>query len=64
MIEFLTAMEWVVSALLALGAALIALKVFKWGPVWALVVGMAVFTGLFFPIQTHAVRIDLPRPSN
>jgi hypothetical protein len=58
------AIEWGVSALLALGAALIALKTFRLSPVWSLVIGMAVFTVLHFPITTHAVKVDLPRPSN
>ena len=63
MIGLLDAMEWGVAALLALGASLIALRVFKLSPVWALVIGMIVFTGLFFPIQTHAVLLELPRPA-
>ncbi len=63
MITFLTSVEWVVAALLALGAAILALKVFKVSPIWALVIGMAIFTGLQFPIQTHAVKVDMPAPA-
>jgi hypothetical protein len=62
MINWLDAVEWAVAALLALGAALLALRVFKWGPILSLVIGMIVFTGLFFPITTHAIRLDMPRP--
>ena len=56
--------EWGVSAILALGASLIVLKVFRLAPVWAVVIGMIVFTGLQFPIKTHAVMIDMPRPKS
>ena len=64
MIVFFDVIERGVTALLALGAALVALKGFKMAPVWALVIGMVVFAGLWFPIQTHAVRLDMPRTSN
>jgi hypothetical protein len=62
MIAYFSVIEWGLSALLALGAALIALKIFKLGPVWALVIGMVIFTALQFPITTHAVKLDMPPP--
>lgn len=62
-IMLLDVLEWTTAALLALGAAMLALKVFRLAPVWSLVIGMAVFTGLWFPIQTHAVMLAMPRPS-
>jgi len=62
-IAFLDVVEWTVTALLALGAAMLALKVFRLAPVWSLVIGMAVFTGLWFPIQTHAVMLEMPQRS-
>ena len=59
MFSYFGLIEWAVSALVALGASLIALRVFKLAPIWALVIGMVIFTGLQFPIQTHAVKLDL-----
>ena len=58
----LVAGEWLFTALLAFGAAAI-LKFFKLAPLWALAIGMLVFTGLQFPIQTHAVMLDMPTPT-
>ncbi len=60
MIDTFLAIGWGVTALLALGATLVALKVFRLSPVWSLVIGMAVFTVLHFPID---VKLDMPRPS-
>jgi len=62
MVMLFNGIEWGTAALLALGAAILALKVFKLSPIWALVVGMVVFTGLQFPIQTHAVKLNMPLP--
>jgi hypothetical protein len=56
--------EWGTAAILALGASLVVLKVFRWTPIWAVVIGMIVFTGLQFPIKTHAVMIDMPPPTS
>jgi hypothetical protein len=56
--------EWAMAAILALGASLVVLKVFRFAPVWAVVIGMVVFTGLQFPIKTHAVLIDMPPPNS
>jgi hypothetical protein len=56
------ALIWAVCGLFGTGAALVALKYFKLSPVWALVVGMAVFAGLQFPIETHAVMHQIPLP--
>ncbi len=64
MIAFLSSIEWIVTAGIAFGVSLIALKIWKLSPLWALLIGMAVFTGLWFPIQTHAVMLEMPRPSN
>lgn len=55
---------WGITALLALGASLIALKVFKLPPIWAVVIGMVIFAGLNIPIKTHAVLQQMPRISN
>lgn len=63
MIIFFTALGWLIAGLLGLGAAILALKVFKLSPIWALIIGMVVFAGLQFPIQTHAVKLDMPVPS-
>ncbi len=62
MIDPYQAAEWAISALIALGISLVALRLFKLAPTWALVIGMVVFTGLQFPIQTHAVKLDFPPP--
>jgi hypothetical protein len=59
-----SAIAWGTSALVALGASLLALKVFKVPPIWAVVIGIVVFTALGFPIPTHAVRVDMPQNSN
>lgn len=56
--------EWGFAALLALGASIVALKAFKLAPIWAVVIGIAVFTGLQFPIKTHAVMLEMPRPKS
>jgi len=56
--------EWSFAALVALGVALAVLKLTKLGPLWALLIGMLVFTGLQFPLKTHAVKLDMPRNSN
>lgn len=53
-------MEWLFGALIAFGAAFVALRYFKLSPLWALIIGMVVFTGLNFPLTTHAVRVDMP----
>lgn len=53
--------EWAFAALIALGAALAALKLAKVSPLWAVVIGMLVFTGLQFPLKTHAVMVEMPR---
>jgi hypothetical protein len=58
------AAEWGFNALLAIGLSLIALRVFKMADVWALVIGMVVFTGLQFPIRTHTVLLEMPRPKS
>ena len=55
--------DWGMAAGLALVASLIALKVLKLAPLWAVVIGIVVFTGLHFPIMTHAV-IQVPKTSN
>jgi hypothetical protein len=52
--------EWAVAALLALGASVVALKAFKLAPLWAVVIGILVFTGLQIPISTHAVMLKMP----
>jgi len=57
------AMEWAVAAIVAIGVALVALRYFKLSPLWALIVGMVIFTGLQFPITTH-VTLPMPRHSN
>jgi hypothetical protein len=64
MIAIFNLLGWAFAALLALGASLLALKIFKVAPVWAVVIGIAVFTVLRFPIPTHAVRVDMPRNSH
>jgi hypothetical protein len=64
MIAYYDVIEWGVGALLALGASFIALKVFKLAPLWAVVIGIVVFTGLQFPIKTHAVLIHVPPPNS
>ena len=56
--------EWAVAALLALGATLVALRALKLSPTWSVVIGMVVFAGLWFPIRTHAVKIDIPPPQS
>lgn len=61
MIDPLQAAEWVVGAIIALAVAIAALRWLKLSPIWALVIGMAVFAGLTFPIQTHAIKLDMPR---
>ena len=61
MILAFNALGWAVCALIGLGAALVALKYFKLSPLWAVVIGMAVFALLQFPIPTHAVKLDMPR---
>ena len=48
------AIEWAVSAVIAFGAAFVALRYFKATPLWALVIGMVIFTGLRFPLATQA----------
>ena len=60
MIAYLDLIEWGVAALLSLAASLIALRAFKLAPMWAVVIGIIVFTVLHFPIQTHAVKLDMP----
>ena len=57
------AIEWAVAAIVAFGAALVALRYFKLAPLWALIVGMAIFTGLQFPITTHATVV-MPKHSD
>jgi hypothetical protein len=54
------AIDWAIGAVIAFAAALVALRYFKPSPLWALMIGMVIFTGLQFPITTHAVRIDMP----
>jgi hypothetical protein len=56
--------EWSMAALLALGVTVLALKVFRLAPLWAVVVGMVVFTLLFFPITTHAVLLKMLPPKS
>ena len=58
---FIELLVWGVTAALALCASLLALKVFKLNPLWAVVIGMVVFTGLNFHIPTHAVLIKMPQ---
>ena len=55
--------EWLIAALLALGASLLALKKFKVAPTWAVVIGISVFAILHFPIRTHAVMLTMPNPN-
>lgn len=64
MIAYLDLIEWGVAALLALTASIIALRAFKLAPIWAVVIGIIVFTALHFPIQTHAVKLDMPAPKS
>lgn len=64
MIAYLDLIEWGFSALLALAASLIALRVFKSAPMWAVVIGIIVFTVLRFPIPTHAVKLNMPAPKS
>jgi hypothetical protein len=64
MIDPYQAAEWAISALIALAVSLLALRRFKLSPTWALVIGMVVFTGLQFPITTHAVMLEMPRPKS
>ncbi len=64
MIDLSLAIEWAVAAVAASGAAFVALRYFKFSPLWALIIGMVVFTGLQFPIQTHAVKLVMPRNLN
>ena len=63
-IDPILAVEWGVSELIALAVAIAALRWFKLGPIWAVVIGMVVFTGLQFPIKTHAVMLEIPRPKS
>jgi len=63
-IDLYFALDWAMGALLAFGAAFVALRYFKLSPLWALTIGMIVFTGLHFPLQTHAARVGVPRNSN
>jgi hypothetical protein len=64
MIDPYQAAEWAISALIALAVSLVALRLFKLAPTWALVIGMVVFTGLQFPLRTHAVLPEMPRPKS
>ena len=64
MVTVFNLIEWVISDLLAFGIAFIALRKFKVSPVWAIVIGIVVATALLFPIQTHAIKLDLPDPSS
>lgn len=57
-------LDWLIGASLAFGAAFVALRYFKLSPFWALLIGMLVFTGMHFPIQTHAALVEVPRPTN
>jgi len=54
---------WAVTALLSLGVSLIALKMLKLSPLWAVLIGMVVFAAIWFPIRTHAVMIKMPAPT-
>ena len=63
-IGYFDLIEWGIAALLSLGATLIALKVFKLAPAWAVVIGIVVLTGLYLPLRTHAVRIEIPQPKS
>ena len=51
------AIDWAIGAAIAFAAAFVALRFFKLSPLWALIIGMVVFTGLQFPLTTHAVRV-------
>lgn len=64
MVEPYQAAEWAFSALLALAVSLVALRFFKLAPTWALIIGTVVFTGLQFPLRTHAVLLEMPRPKS
>lgn len=66
MIELSLAIDWALTAIIAFGVALVALRYFKLSPLWALMVGMIVFTGLHFPIPIHtfAARVEVPGNSN
>jgi hypothetical protein len=58
--------DWAVGAVIAFGAAFVALRYFKLSPLWALIIGMVIFTGLDFPfpiMMTHAVVV-VPKNSN
>jgi hypothetical protein len=63
-INLFLAIEWAVAAAIAFGAAFIALRYFKLSPLWALVVGMVIFTGMQFPLVTHATMAVIHRSSN
>ena len=60
-IDPMLAVEWGASALITLAVSIAALRWFKLGPIWVVVIGMVVFTGLQFPIKTHAVLLEMPR---
>ena len=62
-IELSLVIDWAVCALVAFGAAFVALRYFKLSPLWALAIGMLVFTGLNFPIPVHtfAAKVAMPR---
>ena len=57
-------LDWLIAALIAFGIAFVALRYFKLSPFWALLIGMLVFTGLHFPITTHATMLVMPKASN
>ena len=63
-IDLAQAIEWAVAAALAFGAAFVALRYFKLSPIWALAIGMAIFTGLQFPLVTHATVARIQRVPN
>ena len=58
------AIEWAVAAAVAFGAAFIALRYFKLSPLWALVIGMVIFTALQFPLATHATMAVIQTKPN
>ena len=58
------AIEWAVAAAISFAAAFIALRYFKLSTLWALVIGMVIFTGLQFPLVTHVTMARIQRISN
>jgi hypothetical protein len=62
-IELSLIIGWAIGAVIAFGAAFIALRYFKLSPLWALIIGMVIFTGIQFPfpLYTTAARVEVPK---